>query len=34
MTATAINGQAELSRNGTTWEHDLAIAYRRIGSQN
>ena len=28
----AINGQAELSRNdGATWEHDLAITYRRIG---
>jgi hypothetical protein len=28
----SINGQAELSRDdGATWEHDLAIAYRRIG---
>jgi hypothetical protein len=28
----AINGQAELSRDdGATWEHDLAITYRRIG---
>ena len=27
----AINGQAELSRDGGTWEDDLAITYRRIG---
>ncbi|MEA2212675.1 MAG: hypothetical protein QOF83_2623 [Solirubrobacteraceae bacterium] len=28
----AINGQGELSRDdGTTWEHDLAITYRRVG---
>ena len=27
----AINGQAELSRDGATWEDDLAITYRRIG---
>jgi hypothetical protein len=27
-----INGQAELSTDdGATWEHDLAITYRRIG---
>ena len=29
---TAISGQAELSTDdGATWEHDLAIVYRRIG---
>jgi hypothetical protein len=28
----AINGDVELSRDdGATWEHDLAITYRRIG---
>jgi len=28
----AINGQGELSRDdGATWEHDLAITYRRTG---
>jgi hypothetical protein len=28
----AINGEVELSRDdGATWEHDLAIAYCRIG---
>jgi hypothetical protein len=27
----AISGQAELSRDGATWEGDLAITYRRIG---
>lgn len=27
----AINGQAQLSRDGVTWEDDLAIAYRRVG---
>ena len=27
-----INGEAELSRDdGATWEHDLAITYRKIG---
>lgn len=29
---TAIHGEVELSRDdGVTWEHDLAITYRRIG---
>ena len=28
----AIHGEGELSRDdGATWEHDLAITYRRIG---
>ena len=27
----AIDGQGELSRDGATWERDLAITYRRVG---
>jgi hypothetical protein len=26
-----IEGQSQLSRDGTEWEDDLAIAYRRAG---
>jgi hypothetical protein len=27
-----IAGQAELSRDGTNWEDDLAITYRRVST--
>ena len=27
----SMKGQSELSRDGETWEDDLAISYRRIG---